>query len=168
MSTNNFLPETYIIPDELEEKDLKLREYLNKIATATNSKDSGFYDDEEIVTGQKFIPVFISDGSSNAEHRDVFRKAIDFGALPNNSTKSVAHEISTTNKLSIVKLYGAATKTNSTNFQEAIPIPYVNSSVPAQGISLKMDNTNVIIETKGGNFNLFNRCFVVIEYLKVI
>jgi len=168
LSTNNFLPETYIIPDELKEKDLKLRDYLSKIATATNSKDSGFYDDEEIVTGQKFIPVFSSDGSSNAEHRDVFRKAIDFGALPDNSTKSVAHEIDTTNDFSIVKLYGAATKTSSTDFQEAIPIPYLNSDVPAQGVGLEMDNTNIIIKTKAGGFNLYNRCFVVIEYLKVI
>jgi len=162
LSTNNFLPETYIIPDELEEKDLKLRDYLSKIATATNSKDSGFYDEEEIVTGQKFIPVFSSDGASSAEHRDVFRKVIDFGALPGNSIKLVAHEIPAIKELSIVKLYGAATKTNSISFQEGIPIPYSNS------VDLRMDSVNVIISTNDPNFQLFNRCFVVIEYLKVI
>ena len=56
---NNFVPTTYIIPEDEGEKDLKLRQYFNSIGTALNTKDSGVYDAVETITGQQFLPVFI-------------------------------------------------------------------------------------------------------------
>ena len=57
-NANNLLPQTYIIPEDPDEKDLKIRQYFNDLATATNTKDSGIYDAVETITGQSFLPTF--------------------------------------------------------------------------------------------------------------
>ena len=90
---NNILPQDYIIPEEQNEKDIKLRQYLNEISTATNTKDSGIYDAVETITGQSFLPTFNTQTAANVTYRTVFRKVIDFGTLPNTATKSIAHGI---------------------------------------------------------------------------
>jgi len=48
---NNFLPETFILPEDDAEFKIKLYEYLNQISLATNSQDSGLYVTEESITG---------------------------------------------------------------------------------------------------------------------
>ena len=71
-STNNFIPESYIFPeDNDEEYDVKLRQYLNNISSAVNTKDSGLYTDEEVVTGKQFIPLFSTDTSTSLNYRNV-------------------------------------------------------------------------------------------------
>ncbi len=158
---NNILPQTYIIPEEEEQKDLKLRQYLNDIATATNSKDSGIYDGVETVTGQQFLPTFSTQTSSSATYRGVLRKVIDFGALPN-GTKSVAHGITFTSDQSVTKLYAAATIPGTS----WIPIPFASPTLNLN-ISLEMDATNIIITT-GINRTAYTRSFVVIEWISVV
>jgi len=91
-SESNFLPESYIFPeDNDEEYDVKLRQYLNNIASAVNTKDSGLYTDEEVITGQQFIPTYSTDTGGNVNYRNVFRKVIDFGSLPNTGSKLVPY-----------------------------------------------------------------------------
>lgn len=167
---NNFLPESYIFPEEYnaEEYDVKLRQYLNNIAAAVNTKDSGLYTDEEVVTGQQFIPLYSTETSSNINYREVFRKVIDFGDLPNATTKNVAHGITTTEDFSIVRLYATATDPAASAIQSAIPIPYVNVATPADGVQLSMGATNVSITTTTANYTAYTRCFVVVEYIKLV
>jgi hypothetical protein len=159
-NTNNFLPQNYIIPEEQSEKDYKLREYLNNIATAVNTKDSGIYDAVETITGQLFLPVFSSNTGANANYRSVFRKVVNFGSLPNTATKSVAHGITFSNDFSVTKLYAAATNPGTS----WIPIPYASPTL-ANNIELNCDSNNVNIIT-GSNRTAFTRCFVVIEFIK--
>jgi hypothetical protein len=159
-NANNLLPQTYIIPDDPSEKDLKLREYLNNIAVATNSKDSGIYDAVETITGQQFLPTFSNSTASNVNYRSVFRKVIDFGVLPNTGTKSVAHNIPITSLFSVTKLYAGATDPGNLWIQ----LPYA-SPVLANNIELNADATNVNVIT-GSNRTNFTRCFVIIEYIK--
>ena len=161
-NANNLLPQTYIIPDDPEEKDLKIRQYFNDIATATNTKDSGIYDAIETITGQSFLPLFSTQTGANATYRTVFRKVIDFGALPNTTTKSVAHGITIGSTFSATKVYGAATDP-STSF---IPLPYA-SPTAANNIELNLDGTNVNVTT-GSDRTGYTRCFVIVEYIKVI
>jgi hypothetical protein len=159
---NNFLPENYIIPDEIDQKDVKIREYLNNISIAVNKKDSGIYDSIETITGQSFLPTFSTSTSSNTNYRTVFRKTIDFGSLPNTTTKSVAHGIIFGTTFSTTKIYGSATDpTNS-----FIPLPY-SSPTLANNIELNLDGTNVNIIT-GSDRTSYTRSFVIIEYIKVV
>lgn len=166
---NNFLPESYIFPEnDPDEYDVKLRQYLNSMATAVNTKDSGLYTSEEVITGQNFIPIFSTTSSSNLIFRDVYRIAVDTGTLPSTATKSVAHGISTTEIYSIVKLYGAATDPGVSTLTSGIPLPYVNVTTPTDGIELSIDATNILITTTTANFSTYTRSFVVVEYIKIV
>lgn len=165
-NSNNFLRTDYIIPEEQSEKDLMLRRYLNDLAMATNSKDSGFYDAVEVITGQQFLPTFSSEASSNIVYRDVLRKVIDTGALPNSTTKSVAHGITTTENFSLVRMYGSATDPGASTWTSVLPLPYA-SSTAANNIELNADATNINIIT-GSNRSGFTRSFVVIEWITTV
>lgn len=159
---NNILPQSFIIPDDPEEKDLKIRQYLNDISTATNSKDSGLYDGVETVTGQRFLPTFSTDTGANATYRGVLRKVVDFGTLPNATSKTVAHGITFTSDLSGTRIYGAATSPGSS----FIPIPFASPTL-SSNISLTINATTINITT-GINRTAFTRCFVVIEWISVV
>lgn len=160
---NNILPEDYIIPNEPSQKDVKLREYFNNIATAVNTKDSGIYNELIIITGQQFLPLFSREAGYNAIYRTVFRKVVDFGALPNSSTKSVAHNIpNITTDYSITKLYGASTNPGN----QFISLPYASPTL-AKNIELYVDTTNVNVVT-GNNRTAFTRTFIIIEYMAQI
>lgn len=159
---NNLLPQTYVIPEDPSEKDVKLSQYLNDIATATNTKDSGIYDAIETITGQSFLPTFSNQTGSNVNYRTVFRLTIDFGSLPNTGTKSVAHGLTIGSTWSVTKLYGGATNP-STSF---IPLPYASPTL-ANNIELNMDATNVNVIT-GSNRTAYTRSFIIVEYIKVV
>ncbi len=161
-NTTNLLPQTYIIPDDPDEKDLKIRQYLNNIALATNTKDSGIYNSSETITGQQYLPTFSTQTASSATYRGVLRKVIDFGTLPSTSAKTVAHGIAFTNDQSVTKLYAAAT-TPGTSW---IPIPFASPTLNLN-ISLELDATNIIITT-GTDRTPYTRCFVVIEWMSVL
>ena len=162
-----FQPDTYLFPDEFNEDfRIKLRQYLNDISVSLNVKETGFYLEQEVATGQLFIPIFGTTKSNNISYRPVYRTVVDFGTLPNNSTKSVAHGISTTENYSIIHLYGSATDPGVSTITSAIPIPYA-SAVGANIVELNMDATNVNITT-GTNRTNFTRTFVVIEYIKEV
>lgn len=168
-NANILLEESYIFPEEdPEQYDVMLRTYLSTISTSVNTKDSGLHTQEEIITGQNFLPISSTTTSSNLIDRDVFRVTVDCGALPNNSTKTIAHGITTTQNFSIVKLYGAATDPGVSTLTSGIPIPYVNVSTPADGVELAIDATNILITTTTANFTAYIRSFVVVEYMKIV
>lgn len=161
---NNFIPESYIFPeDNFEEYDVKLREYLNTMAAAVNTKDSGLYDEEEVVTGKQFLPTYSTTTAGNLNYRNVYRKVVDFGALPNSGTKNVAHGINFTSDFSLVTTYGGATDP-TTSF---LPIPYTDVNALANNISLQIGPTNVTIQT-GVNRSNYTRTFIIVEYIKVV
>ena len=95
------------------------------------------------------------------QNRDVYRKVIDFGALPNTATTSVAHGISFDASSTLTHLYAAAT--DPVNFIY-LPIPYASPTL-ANNIEIYLDATNVNIIT-GSNRAAFTICYVVIEWLK--
>ncbi len=161
-NTTDLLPQTYIIPEDPDEKDLKLRQYLNNIARATNTKDSGIYNSSETVTGQQFLPTFSTETESSATYRGVLRKVIDFGALPDTGTKSVPHGIIFTAEQSVTRLYGAATEPGLTWY----PLPYA-APVDTNNIELNLTATTVNIVTGRDRTN-FTRCFVVVEWISIV
>lgn len=154
------LPEEYIIPDDLEQKDLKIREYLNLISTATNTKTSGLYDSEETITGDRFLPTFNDETNSNTMYRSVFRKTIDTGALPLSAVKLIPHGIPITTDYTFVKIYGCATIPGT----NAIPLPFVSTGGTDQ-VQLFVELGNIRIATNSNNYSLYTRSFVVVEYI---
>lgn len=148
-----------------EFKDFLVRLYqtTNNIANAVNIRDAGYYIQDEFVNGQVwFENTALSSTTSQApEYRQVWRKVINFGALPNTATKTVAHGITMTDDYTFTRIYGAASDTTGHTY---LPIPFAHATV-ANIIELSVDATNVSITT-GINRAAYDTCYVVLEYIK--
>ena len=162
----NFISEVFLFPEQFNDDfRLQLRKYLNDIVISLNVKETGFYIENEVPTGGLFIPIFSTDTNANLEYRPMFRVVVDFGALPNNTTKAVPHGITTTQDYSIIRLSGVATDPGATTLDSAIPLPFVGNN-PLE-VELEMDATDILITT-GMNRTNYTRTFIVIEYIKEI
>ncbi len=141
---------------------VRLYQNLNRMSTALNLKDSGYYDILQFVNGQLFFPNPANNSSTQANpaFRQVLRMVVNFGALPNTGTKSVAHTIPITKAYTFTRIYGAASDTTGLNY---IPLPYA-SPVLVNNIELRVDATNVTIIT-GSNRSNFNITYVILEYI---
>ncbi len=155
-----YIPSDIIIPDDYDELKRTLDAQLKTNADVTNTKESGFYNIVEQVNNQKYF----TDGDTQ-EFRSVYRKVVNFGALPNSATKSVAHGISTTEDFSFTRMYATATDPAAATVNSAIPIPYVDPNALANGIELNVDATNVNITT-AADYTAYTICYVVLEYVK--
>ena len=139
---------------------LRLHQQMNNMALAINAKDTGFYVDEEFVPGQQWFanPLDTRVANRSRPMRQAFRKVIVFGALPNNTTKSVPHEIDVrTGNLGTkwTRIIGTATNTAT---GDGIPLA-------EQSTELWVDATNVNVAT---NINLtaYDHTVIVLEYLQ--
>lgn len=86
--------------------------------------------------------------------KPVYRKVIDFGALPNATTKSVAHGLTGIGE--IVSLRAIANDSAASAFVKALPMP-------TQLDSLAIDTTNVTIVTSA-DLTAYEQAYAVIEY----
>jgi len=167
-NTGAFVPTTFVWDaGELQDIDvnsekfkeilIRLYQNLNLMQLNLNIKDSAFYDQSEFVNGQSFWPsaAVPSSQSDAVNRRQVFRKVINFGALPNTATKNVAHDIDITTGFSFTRIYGCASDTNNRVYR---PIPNTN-------ITLSVTATNVVVTT-AANFSSYDTTYVVLEYLK--
>ena len=145
---------------------VRLYQNINNIALVVNTKDTGIYTNTApFVNGQTWFadPALTSVAASNRTtptERQVVRTVINFGALPNTATKSVAHNIICNASTTFTRIYATASDTTGFNY---IPIPYA-SPVLANNIEINVDATNVNITT-GSNRTNFNICYVILEYL---
>ncbi len=155
----SYIPVYDVIPENWESARQILTEYLKKITNAVNIREIGWFLEEELLSGRQFFPG-VTSSPNNQQYRSVFRKVIDFGALPNAGTKSIPHGISVTINTSLVQLYAAATQPN-TNF---IPIPF-SSPTLANNIQIYMDTTNIYITT-AIDYSAYTRCFVSVHYIQ--
>ena len=148
---------TDINSDAFKDLLVKLYQNINLMAMNINIKDSAFYDTNEFVNGQTFYSDPNTNSSSNksSSRRQVFRKVVNFGSLPDTSLKSVAHDITVTTAYTFTRIYGTSSDTSNRVY---IPVP--NSD-----ISLTVDFTNVNITTSS-NLTSFGTTYVVLEYIK--
>ncbi len=152
-----------------EFKDLLVRLYqnVNTIAVVLNTKDSGYYDNsDEFVNGQVFFPdpTLTSATQIAPTFRQVFRKIVNFGPLPNgtiNPVKTAPHGIDPNSSFTFTRIYGAASDTTALTY---IPLPYVN--IAGNEIELDVDATNVIITTTAFDWSAYTFVYIVLEYLK--
>lgn len=148
--------------ENLETILVRLRQTINDIALATNIKDTGYYVLEEFVNGQTYFPdpTLNSTTDKSPIPRQVYRKVINFGALPNTTTKTSAHGLTIGSTWTFTRIYGCATDPSSS----FIPIPYA-SATAADVIELSVDGTNVSVTT-GKDQTGYTACYIVLEYIK--
>ena len=159
-----YLPVYDAVPAEWKDARPFIVEQLKRIATAINIREIGWFLDQEVLSGKAFIPGMnaASFGATSQIYRQVLRKVIIFGALPNATTKSVAHGITFDANFRLVFMGAYATDPVGLT---AVPIPYVDPSTLANGIELYIDATNVNIKT-AANWTNYTICYVTIEYLQ--
>lgn len=158
--------EIYRIEDlkpEFRELLVRLYQNLNLMSLSLNTRDAAYYNTDEFVNGQVFFPnpALSSQTTTMPTFRQVLRLVVNFGALPNTGTKTVAHNIPINSQYTFTRIYGAASDTTGLNY---IPLPYA-SPVLANNIELSVDATNVIVTT-GSNRSNFNVTYIILEYLR--
>lgn len=148
---------------QFKELLVRLSQTVNDIALRLNISDAGYYVQEEFVCGQIYFPnPALTDTTPQAPtYRQVFRKVINFGALPNTGTTNVAHGIAPDSTFTFTRIYGAASDTTGLVY---LPLPY-SSPTLVENIKLHATNTNVVITT-GNNRSAYNVTYVVLEYIK--
>ena len=90
--------------------------------------------------------------------KPIYRKVINFGALPNTATKTVAHNIS--NLEWVINLYGIAYRSSDNAY-----ICINNSTYNALASNLYTNATNIVVNTYADRSG-FSQSYVVIEYTK--
>jgi len=149
-----------VTSNEFKELLVRLYQTTNNISLALNLKDSGYYAEQEFVTGAQYPPTTPTVGNSPTEGRQVYRKMVSFGALPNATSASVAHGITTSSTFYLTALYAGASNPGTA----WLSIPYASPTLN-ENISISMDATNITITT-GIDRTAYTTCYVVIEYLK--
>lgn len=158
----SYIPVYDTVPENWEQARQFLIEHLRKISNGVNERERGWFLNEEVLTGQQFIPAGNLTGTSQ-QFRSIFRKVIDFGALPNTTSKNVAHGITVDSSFTLLHLYGAASDPTGLLY---LPLPR-SSTVLNNNIGLSMNSTNVIVGT-GINLSNYTRTFITIEYIKEV
>lgn len=146
---------------EFKDFIVRLRRAVTNISNALNTKDTGMYVCQDFVNGQVYFPnpALTSSTGQQPTFRQVYRKVINFGALPNAATTSVAHNIIIDSQFTFTRIYGCATNPNTT----FIPLPYAHTT-SADNIILNVDTTNVNITT-GIDYSSYTTSYVILEYI---
>ena len=156
----NQLPISVDLPVDKTEFKAILTDLYKRIANSVNTKEGGLYTINEVATGQQYI----TNPKEPQKTRNVYRKTIDFGQLPNAGTKSVPHGIDFNSQATMTRIYGASTDPTALLY---IPLPYATPVALNENIALFADGTNVTVIT-GINRSNFFRTTVVLEYMKNI
>lgn len=90
--------------------------------------------------------------------KPIYRKVVEFGTLPNTSTKNVAHNISNVDRWVNVSAIAENVA------KGCLPIPYVSSPI-TNGVALALTSTNITITTYSDR-TYFDSCYVILEYTK--
>ena len=152
------LPENVSFSDNWEQFRQQITEYYNDIAVKVNTKDRGYYpEDYEIINCQRFFTA----GNPQA-YREVFRKVINFGTLPNAGAGNVAHGIANYANCTFTRIFATATDPGL----NAIHIPHINVAAPADSVQLDVGPVNVTITTTTANYVGYTECYVVLEYVR--
>lgn len=159
--------------DGVNSKDfsVRLRQNFNNLILSLNSKDTGYYAQEEFINGQLFYPDYSavnSHTSAPSTYRQVYRKVIDTGALLDTAAKTIAHNITFLPDPGIgdttfvfTRIYGCATDPAN---RIALPLPYVSAAGGSE-IELSVNATDIVITT-ASNRTAFTKSHVVVEYVK--
>ncbi len=134
-------------------KELLVRLYqnLNVICESLNKKESGLYKTQEFVSGNLFFNPL---SSNQNDLRSEFITVVDFGALPNSATTTVAHNIpDVSDQWWWTMVYATATD------------PVTQTGITLTYPIVQVDSTNVTITTTS-DLSAFTRCIVVLRYLK--
>jgi hypothetical protein len=148
------VPENITFTKDFDQFIVQLTEIYTKLARASNAKDVGTYDLTELVNGQKFFTI----GNPQIK-RSAYRKVFAFGAIAPGATLNIAHGI--TGITTFTRMYG----TIITNVVDDRPLPYVDTIIVTNQVSLLRNGANIVI-INGATAPNITSGIVILEYLK--
>lgn len=148
------LYEVEVTSPEFKELLVRLYQTTNNIAVALNTKVTGYYINEEFVSGK----LFYNPNSNNPlELRPGFIKTVDTGVLAP-GVNTIAHNLAVTNTWQWMSISGAATDSATV---VGYPLPF---SGIAANIEVTVDATNININN--GTAIAFTSSQITLEYVK--
>lgn len=169
MTSSSIVPfqiqENKAFPKEWEKFWPLFMDFYQKISKSSNSKDIGLYEPIELLNGQKYYyPTPPADKNPNTK-REVYRKVIECGILPNAGTTVIAHGIvGIGNTWMFTRIYGTAREPAGVAPRPYfIPIPNGGVTRP---IEIMVDTTSINLTTTV-NLSMFTYSIVILEYVKL-
>lgn len=149
------LYEVEVNSPEFKELLVRLYQNINNIALVLNTKSTGYYINEEFVSGKLFFNPVSNDP---LQLRPGFLKTINTGALAAGAT-AINHDIAVTNTFKWMFISGAATDTVTV---VGYPLPFAGSA--GNNIEVSVTATQVLINNNSGV--TFTDSQVTLEYCK--
>ena len=145
----SYVPVYDAVPEKWEDAREFLVEHLKKISNAVNSREIGFFLDEELLSGKQFIPSStVNTTGEMQEFRSVLRKVVNVGPLVVGAN-IFAHDITIDANFTLIDLWVAATNTGTL------------MSRVITGNDVILDSVNINITSPAA----FDITYCVIEYL---
>lgn len=141
--------------DEFKELLVRLYQNVNNIALVLNTKSTGYYINEEFVSGKLF---FNPASNDPLLLRPGFIKTIDTGALGAGLT-AINHNIAVTNTFKFMFIYGAASNTGTLIYYS---LPFAGAA--GNNIEIIVTATQILITNNSGV--TFTDSQVTLEYCK--
>lgn len=158
MSTTSQEFESYVpvydaVPEKWEDARPFLVETFKKVSNAINIRTIGWMLDEELLSGQEFIPVPVPAGDATPpQFRSVLRKVIDLGALVAGVNAGVPHGINFDIRFTLIDLWVSGTD-SGTLTARAI-----------SGNDVLMDAVNIVVTSP----QAFDRAYCFCEYIQEV
>lgn len=146
----SYLPVYDTVPQTWDDAHPFLVEQLKKISNAVNVRSIGFYLDEELLSGNSFIPGVTIPGNNPGIFRSILRKVIDVSPLVAGLNAGVNHGIIFDSNFTLIDLWVAGT--NSTTL----------TARRITGNDVLMNATQLVITSP----QAFDRAFAVIEFIQ--
>lgn len=144
----SYLPVYDAVPEKWEDAKPFLVEQLKKISNAVNIRTIGWLLDEELLSGQAFIPGVVSPGNNPGLFRQVLRKVVNVGPLVAGVNPPKLHGITFDANFTLIDLWVSGT--DSVGFTARV----------ISGNDVIMNATQLLITSP----QAFNRAFAFIEY----
>jgi hypothetical protein len=148
--------------DSPEFKELLVRLYqnINNISIVLNTKCTGYYVNEQFVSGKLFFNANPDPLDLSVQFRPGFLISVNTGALGAGVT-AVNHNIDVTNTFQWMFIYGAATNTGTL---VGYPLPFAGAA--GNNIEVSVTATQVVINNASGV--TFTDSQVTLEYCKLL
>lgn len=153
-SDSPIIPEEFQLPEDQRYWSETIAQQHRTIADVVNIKESGQYENTEILSGQTWFTV-----SNNQEKRLPYRQAYVLPAIAAGATHTQAHNISSV--ALFTRMYG----TCITDVVDYRPIPYTDTAAVTAQISLRVVGANIEV-INGATSNDITSGIVVLEYIK--
>jgi hypothetical protein len=145
----SYVPVYDTVPEKWEDARSFLVEHLKKISNAVNIRTIGWLLDEELLSGQAFIPGVAIPGNNPGQFRQILRIVVNVSPLVI-GVNTFAHGVTFDANFTLIDLWVSGT--NSTTLM----------AQTLSGNSVVMNTANLVITSPAA----FDRAYAVIEYLQ--